>query len=78
MHPDHKQTQDVQTGVEVGRISSELRLPGEEGSAPPRQQRVQGPLTTGLSRAPRARSTGWTPRLGGPLPSPPRSPECPT
>lgn len=74
MHPDHKQTQDVQTGVEVGRVSSELRLPGEEGSAPPRQLRVQGPLTTGLSRAPRARSTGRTPRLGGPgrpAPQPP-------
>lgn len=37
--------------------------------APPCQQRVRGPLTAGLSRAPRARSMGWTPRLGGPLPS---------
>lgn len=68
MPPNHKQTHGAHTEAEVGRGSSELRLPGEEGSSPC-QQRVRGPLTAGLSRAPRARSTGWTPRLGGPLPS---------
>ena len=54
MPPNHKQTHGTHTEAEVGRVSSELRLPGEEGSSslpaacpgPPHRGAEPGPQST--------------------------------
>lgn len=54
MPPNHKQTHGTHTEAEVGQVSSELRLPGEEGSSslpaacpgPPHRGAEPGPQST--------------------------------